>query len=130
MGKTGVIALIIVVQILAGCTPKKTTSMVSSTVENVAPPVNEEGEVDMLQCEKELGALASVNQPVYQSLKTRFDRVMYAASGYTNVRNSVNPETRNAIDSLYKFQAVKLCVEIRSEMLNGLADKPIGEKSK
>lgn len=53
---------------------------------------------------------------------------MHGASGYTSVRNSVNPETRNAIDALYKFQAVKLCSEIRGEMLNSLAVKPTGDK--
>lgn len=82
----------------------------------------------MVQCEKELNALGTVNQLRYTELKTRFERVMNGASSYTTVRNSVNPETRNAIDALYKFQAVKLCSEIRGEMLNSLAVKPTGDK--
>lgn len=82
----------------------------------------------MVQCEKELNALGTVNQLKYAELKARFKRVMHGASGYTSVRNSVNPETRNAIDALYKFQAVKLCSEIRGEMLNSLAVKPTGDK--
>ncbi|VUS97969.1 hypothetical protein SB6424_01821 [Klebsiella pasteurii] len=83
----------------------------------------------MVQCEKELSALASVNQSQYIDLKARFEQVMNGASGYTNVRSSINPETRNAIDALYKFQAVKLCSEIRGEMLNSLAIKPTGARA-
>jgi hypothetical protein len=92
------------------------------SVEPQRPP----GDVDMVQCEKELRALESINHIQHVDLKSRFERVMLGASGYTNVRSSVNPETRNAIDALYKFQAVKLCSEIRAEMLNSLAVKPTG----
>lgn len=76
---------------------------------------------------KNSGRLESINHIQHVDLKSRFERVMSGASGYTNVRSSVNPETRNAIDALYKFQAVKLCSEIRAEMLNSLAVKPTGE---
>ncbi|EJA2384365.1 hypothetical protein ACRFV7_004165 [Klebsiella oxytoca] len=128
MIKSGFIAVIIAGFFITGCVPKKTPSLVASSGEAVSPPTNSEGEVDMVQCEKELSALGSVNQLRYSELKDRFERVMHGASGYTTVRNAVNPETRNAIDALYKFQAVKLCSEIRGEMLNSLADKPTGDK--
>lgn len=128
MIKSGFIAVIIAGFFITGCVPKKTPSLVDSSGEAVSPPTNSEGEVDMVQCEKELSALGSVNQLRYSELKDRFERVMHGASGYTTVRNAVNPETRNAIDALYKFQAVKLCSEIRGEMLNSLADKPTGDK--
>ncbi|EOE2714336.1 TPA: hypothetical protein LVL24_000854 [Klebsiella oxytoca] len=128
MIKSGFIAVIIAGFFITGCVPKKTPSLVTSSGEAVSPPTNPEGEVDMVQCEKELSALGSINQLRYSELKTRFERVMHGASGYTTVRNAVNPETRNAIDALYKFQAVKLCSEIRGEMLNSLADKPTGDK--
>ncbi len=127
MIKSGVVAVIIA-GFLTGCVPKKAPSLVTSSREAVEPPTNPEGEVDMVQCEKELNALGTVNQLKYAELKARFERVMHGASGYTSVRNSVNPETRNAIDALYKFQAVKLCSEIRGEMLNSLAVKPTGDK--
>ena len=110
MIKSGVVAVIIAGFFLTGCVPKKAPSL------------------DMVQCEKELNALGTVNQLRYAELKARFERVMHGASGYTTVRNSVNPETRHAIDALYKFQAVKLCSEIRGEMLNSLAVKPTGDK--
>ena len=128
MIKSGFIAVIIAGFFITGCVAKKTPSLVTSSGEAVSPPTNSEGEVDMVQCEKELSALGSVNQLRYSELKDRFERVMHGASGYTTVRNAVNPETRNAIDALYKFQAVKLCSEIRGEMLNSLADKPTGDK--
>lgn len=128
MIKSGVVAVIIAGFFLTGCVPKKAPSLVTSSREAVEPPTNPEGEVDMVQCEKELNALGTVNQLKYAELKARFERVMQGASGYTSVRNSVNPETRNAIDALYKFQAVKLCSEIRGEMLNSLAVKPTGDK--
>ena len=128
MIKSGFIAVIIAGFFITGCVPKKTPSLVTSSREAVSPPTNSEGEVDMVQCEKELSALGSVNQLRYSELKDRFERVMHGASGYTTVRNAVNPETRNAIDALYKFQAVKLCSEIRGEMLNSLADKPTVDK--
>ncbi len=128
MIKSGFIAVIIAGFFITGCVPKKTPSLVTSSGEAVSPPTNPEGEVDMVQCELELSALGSVNQLRYSELKARFERVMHSASGYTTVRNAVNPETRNAIDALYKFQAVKLCSEIRGEMLNSLADKPTGDK--
>ncbi|WP_058911444.1 hypothetical protein [Entomohabitans teleogrylli] len=127
MKKSGYIAVIVAGLFLTGCAPKKAPSLVTQTAEAVAPPTNPDGEVDMVQCEKELSALSSVSPAKYTDLKARFERVMHGASGYTNVRGSVNPETRNAIDALYKFQAVKLCSEIRAEMLKGLAAKPTGE---
>ena len=128
MIKSGVIAIIMMGFFLTGCVPKKTPSLVTSPEEAVAPQTNSEGEVDMVQCEKELSALGTVNQLRYTELKTRFERVMHGASGYTNVRNAINPETRHAIDALYKFQAVNLCSEIRGEMLNSLAVKPTGAR--
>lgn len=128
MIKSGVIAIIMMGFFLTGCVPKKTPSLVTSPEEAVAPQTNSEGEVDMVQCEKELSALGSVNQLRYADLKARFERVMHGASGYTTVRSAINPETRHAIDALYKFQAVKLCSEIRGEMLNSLAVKPTGER--
>ncbi|MBZ7661740.1 MULTISPECIES: hypothetical protein [Klebsiella] len=129
MIKSGTVAVIIAGLLLTGCAVKKTPSLVTSYTDAVAPPTNPEGEVDMVQCEKELSALASVNQSQYIDLKARFEQVMNGASGYTNVRSSINPETRNAIDALYKFQAVKLCSEIRGEMLNSLAIKPTGARA-
>lgn len=120
-------AIIVAGTFLTGCATQKAPSLVTPSIEDVAPPTNADGELDMVQCEKELSALASVNQARQVDLKARFERVMHGASGYTNVRGAINPETRNAIDALYKFQAVKLCAEIRGEMLNSLAVKPTGE---
>lgn len=127
MFRLGCIAAIIAGTFLTGCVGKKIPSQVTSSMESVEPPVTSDGELDMVQCEKELHALESINHIKHVDLKSRFERVMLGASGYTNVRGSVNPETRNAIDALYKFQAVKLCSEIRAEMLNSLAAKPTGE---
>ncbi|SBM16992.1 Uncharacterised protein [Klebsiella oxytoca] len=127
MFRLGCIAAIIAGTFLTGCVGKKISSQMTSSMESVEPPVTSDGELDMVQCEKELQALESINHIKHVDLKSRFERVMLGASGYTNVRGSVNPETRNAIDALYKFQAVKLCSEIRAEMLNSLAAKPTGE---
>lgn len=127
MFKSGCIAAIIAGTLLTGCVAKKIPSQVTPAMESVEPPTTSEGDVDMVQCEKELRALESINHIQHVDLKSRFERVMSGASGYTNVRSSVNPESRNAIDALYKFQAVKLCSEVRAEMLNSLAVKPTGE---
>ncbi|EPK7572981.1 hypothetical protein R4R75_002065 [Klebsiella michiganensis] len=129
MIKSGSVAVIIAGLLLTGCAIKKAPSLVTPSADAVAPPTKPQDEVDMVQCEKELSALASVNQPKYVDLKARFEQVMNGASGYTNVRDAINPETRNAIDALYKFQAVKLCSEIRGEMLHSLAVKPTGERA-
>ncbi|MGJ3284947.1 hypothetical protein [Klebsiella michiganensis] len=127
MFKSGCIAAIIAGTFLTGCVAKNIPSQVTSSMESVDPPTTSDGELDMVQCEKELRALESINPIKHVELKSRFERVMLGASGYTNVRSSVNPETRNAIDALYKFQAVKLCSEVRAEMLTSLAVKPTGE---
>lgn len=54
MIKSGFIAVIIAGFFITGCVPKKTPSLVTSSREAVSPPTNSEGEVDMVQCEKEL----------------------------------------------------------------------------
>lgn len=126
MFKSGCIAAIIAGTLLTGCVAKNSvTGYPSNGVRRASNDLR--GDVDMVQCEKELRALESINHIQHVDLKSRFERVMSGASGYTNVRSSVNPETRNAIDALYKFQAVKLCSEVRAEMLNSLAVKPTGE---
>ena len=127
MFRSGYIVAIIAGTFLTGCAAQKIPSQVTPYMEAVEPPMTSEGELDMVQCEKELQALESINHIKHVDLKSRFERVMLGASDYTNVRNSVNQETRNAIDALYKFQAVKLCSEIRAEMLNSLAVKPTSE---
>ncbi|MDM3379295.1 hypothetical protein OGV43_05595 [Citrobacter sp. Cb003] len=127
MRLSGYIAVAIVTLGLMGCAVKRPVSLVSAPQKIASPMSNAEGEVDMVQCEKELGALESVDPQIYANLKARFERVMQGASGYSDVRNVINPETRTAIDALYKFQAGSICTEIRAEMLRGLAAKPVGE---
>ena len=56
MIKSGFIAVIIAGFFITGCVPKKTPSLITSSGEAVSPPTNPEGEVDMVQCEKELSA--------------------------------------------------------------------------
>ncbi|WP_249226267.1 hypothetical protein [Entomohabitans teleogrylli] len=112
----------------AGCVEKKPSSLVSSNQQaefTQMPSQSIEDDMsNMGRCEQELKALATVDPAKHTELNARFGKVMRGAVGYSDVRKVVNPETQNAIDALYKYQAVKLCAEIRDSMLKALSSKP------
>lgn len=112
---------------LSGCAQKSRSAMASpaARAEVASAPGLASDMNSMASCEQELKALATIDPGAHRQLSERFSKVMRGAVDYSDVRKAVNPETQDAIDALYKYQAVKLCAEIRASVLNGLSVKPV-----
>lgn len=91
---------------------KTTTTVASDTIDDNSR---------MERCRRELEALKKIDNTVYTKRKMEFDKLMSGASLYTGVRNEVGDYTQSAVDALYRFKADKLCADISSDVLNGLA---------
>ncbi|ELC5340104.1 hypothetical protein RJL32_003857 [Salmonella enterica] len=75
----------------------------------------------MERCRRELEALKKIDSAVYSKRKAEFDRLVSGASLYNGVRNDVGNYTQSAVDALYRFRSDKLCADIASDVLKGLA---------
>lgn len=87
------------------------------------------GEAERLaQCQRELAALQVASPSRYQQRKAEFDRLMAGAAQYGGIRTSVNNETQDTLDSLYRYKVGRLCAEISQDVLSGLMET--GEQGK
>ncbi|EEU2850699.1 TPA: hypothetical protein SHY07_005011 [Escherichia coli] len=75
----------------------------------------------MERCRRELEALKKIDSAVYNKRKAEFDRLVSGASLYNGVRSDVGNYTQSAVDALYRFRSDKLCADIASDVLKGLA---------
>ena len=75
----------------------------------------------MERCRRELEALKKIDSAVYNKRKAEFDRLVSGASLYNGVRSEVGNYTQSAVDALYRFRSDKLCADIASDVLKGLA---------
>ncbi|EJK1441414.1 hypothetical protein NK073_003245 [Escherichia coli] len=75
----------------------------------------------MERCRRELEALKKIDSVVYNKRKAEFDRLVSGASLYNGVRSDVGNYTQSAVDALYRFRSDKLCADIASDVLKGLA---------
>lgn len=108
---------VFVVLLTTGCSQKtKTYSVVKQ--EEVKTSTT-----DIRECERELTALREVDKEKFLVLEKDFERMMSGSANYANVRNTINVNTQDTIDSLYHYQAAKVCNDIRVAMLAGLIDK-------
>lgn len=108
---------VFVVLLTAGCSQKtKTYSAVKQ--EEVKTSTT-----DIRECERELTALREVDSEKFLILENEFERMMSGSANYANVRNAINVNTQDTIDSLYHYQVAKVCNDIRMAMLAGLIDK-------
>lgn len=97
---------------------------VSQVAENhEVPGENSHTTVQMQLCHDELQALQKIDSKRYAERKAEFGRLMAGAALYAGVRGAVQPQTQDAVDSLYKFRADKLCADIGQDVLHGLVQK-------
>ena len=67
-------------------------------------------------CQKELIVLSKVNSNLYARKKAEFDRLLSSASVYTSVRDEISGETRDTMDSLYKYKTQRFCSEVEQSV--------------
>ncbi|EPZ8357868.1 hypothetical protein ACXWYY_003411 [Enterobacter hormaechei] len=106
-----------VVVFAAGCNQK------TKTYSAVKPQEVKTSTTDIRECERELTALREVDNQKFLELEKEFERMMSGSANYASVRNTINVNTQDTIDSLYHYQAAKVCNDIRVAMLAGLIDK-------
>lgn len=108
---------VFVVVFSAGCNQKTKTYSAIKSEEVKTRTTN------IRECERELTALREVDNEKFLELEKEFERMMSGSANYANVRNIINANTQDTIDSLYHYQAAKVCNDIRVAILAGLIDK-------
>ena len=78
------------------------------------------------QCQRELLALSKVNPAAYAEKKQAFDTLLRNASVYSAVRDDINAQTKDTLDSLYKYKTQKLCSDIEQAIQQGLISRGEG----
>lgn len=104
--------------ILSGCTTK-----VKSPAYSAVTPEAEVRSLDFKECERELQALREVDNDKFSILEKQFENIMSGSASYANVRNTVNRDTQDTIDTLYHYQSAKVCHDIRVAMLESLVEQ-------
>jgi hypothetical protein len=94
-----------------------------ATERDEVPEENSHTAAQMQRCQAELQALQKIDGKRYAERKTEFGRLMAGAALYAGVRGAVQAQTQEAVDSLYKFRADKLCADIGQDVLHGLVQK-------
>ncbi|MER5005729.1 hypothetical protein [Atlantibacter hermannii] len=103
-------------------TPPSQTGMTQNAAYSASTPTEDK---DMAQgtatvCQHELAALAKINPAKYASQKALFDNLLKSASVYSSVREDVNPETKDIMDTLYKYKTQRLCGDIQKAVHESL----------
>lgn len=127
--KAFLLPLIIGVMALTGCQqPINSGSSEPAVVEpQPQPPAEPEmTEVQqskanyVMQCQRELEALKTVNMRVYEQKKASFDNLVNNAAMYRSLREQVNGDTRTTLDALYEYKANQICADIRQTVMQNL----------
>lgn len=109
--------------LLGGCESRPDKSLQQKT--GIRPVSSSGDRLDdvekMERCRRELEALKKIDSAVYNKRKAEFDRLVSGASLYNGVRSDVGNYTQSAVDALYRFRSDKLCADIASDVLKGLA---------
>ncbi|WP_312311644.1 hypothetical protein [Atlantibacter sp.] len=71
-------------------------------------------------CQHELAALAKINPAKYATQKVVFDNLLKSASVYSMVRSDVNADTKDIMDTLYKYKTQKICNDIEQAIHDSL----------
>lgn len=109
--------------LLGGCESKPDKPLLQTTgIKPVSSSGDRLDDVEKMErCRRELEALKKIDSAVYNKRKAEFDRLVSGASLYNGVRSDVGNYTQSAVDALYRFRSDKLCADIASDVLKGLA---------
>ncbi|UNK30269.1 hypothetical protein MNO11_11225 [Serratia plymuthica] len=77
----------------------------------------------MQQCQHELEAMRNMDHEKYQKFKREFDILMSGAAQYAGMRTRVNTDTQETVDALYRYRTNRLCADISTTMMTGLAER-------
>lgn len=72
------------------------------------------------QCQSQLDALKVMSPAQYAKMRNSFDYLMNGAAQYANIRQKINSDTQDTVDSLYRYRANLLCAQIAQTLLDGL----------
>ena len=116
---------------LSGCqTAKRPVSTLSKppSAEDIAEQDKRQREAERIQqCQRELDAMRGMDNEKYQKFKRELDTLMGGAAQYAGVRQRVNTGTQETVDALYRYRTSRLCADISSAMMTGLAER--GERA-
>lgn len=79
-------------------------------------------------CQYELVALSKINPEKYATQKAKFESLLKSASVYSSVRDDINLQTKDIMDSLYKYKTQKICNEIEHDIHDSLISRGEGVK--
>lgn len=91
----------------------------SLSAENLQKQRDEE---QLKLCQKQLSTLQSIKDQQYQPYKQAFDSIMKNASQYARLRTSVNVDTQETVDALYRYRVNYLCAEVNQAVLTQLTE--------
>lgn len=74
-------------------------------------------------CQHELAALSKINPAKYAAQKAIFDNLLKSASLYSTVREDVNAQTKDTMDTLYKYKTQKICNDIEQAIHESLVSR-------
>lgn len=74
-------------------------------------------------CQQQLAALAKINPAQYATQREAFDSLLKSVSTYSSVRNDVNAQTKDIMDTLYKFKTQKVCNDIQQAIQESLISR-------
>ncbi|WP_312980176.1 hypothetical protein [Atlantibacter sp.] len=98
----------------------KLESQTPSTVNNDPYQESSSSNGAATVCQRELAALSKINPAKYAAQKVVFDNLLKSASVYSTVRNDVNPDTKDIMDTLYKYKTQKICNDIEQAINDSL----------
>ncbi|MFJ3264877.1 hypothetical protein ACIP8G_00155 [Serratia liquefaciens] len=85
-----------------------------------AAPMSLASSTAIQSCPQELTALEKIAPKSYQRKSGELNNALAQASLYLSVKESVNPNTVEIMDSAYKYKISKICSEIQSELASAL----------
>ncbi|CAI1890853.1 MULTISPECIES: hypothetical protein [Serratia] len=115
--------LLLLTASLSGC--KSPVRTVSSEIPSLQQSEQQKGkEVQHLrQCQQQLKTLNTLQAASYPGLQRSFDQLMRGAAQYAGLRTSVNENTQDTVDALYRYRVNLLCSQINQNVLNKLAEQ-------
>lgn len=111
--------------LLSGCQStnsgsKNTPSPSNPSTKTEVTPMSLASSAAIQSCPQELSALEKIAPKSYQQKSGELNSALTQASLYLSVKNSVNPNTAEIMDSAYKYKISKICNEIQTELANAL----------
>lgn len=89
---------------------KKNSSFDKETLSNSA----------LNNCRAELSTLSLINRASWSKRRAAFDALLRNAAVYARVRQDVDSQTRDTLDSLYQYRTRQLCLRIQQDVAEGL----------